>query len=78
MGPADLLALVSIIQSAIAAAPQLVSLVTSAKAFIAELFGAGVITKAQQDQLHAHVDAICSAVLTGKEPPEFQVEADPA
>lgn len=68
---------ISAIQLAIAAAPQVVDIVEKAKAFITSLFNAGLISKATQDAIHAHVDAYQAAALAGTPPPEFTVEADP-
>lgn len=66
------------IEAAISAAPQVEALVVKAKDFIASLFGAGLITKATQDSLHARIDAVCAAALAGQVPPAWTVEADPA
>jgi predicted RNA-binding protein associated with RNAse of E/G family len=77
MNPAMLLLIIQGVQAAIAAAPQVVDLVVKAKDFIASLFSAGLITKEQQDRIHAHVDAVCAAALAGQELPEWTVEPDP-
>ena len=77
MNPATILLVVQGIQAAVAAAPQVAEIVTKAKDFIASLFGAGLITKAQQDAMAAHVDAVCEAALNGQEPPQWLVEPDP-
>jgi hypothetical protein len=65
------------VQLAIAAAPQVEAIAKSAKDFFSSLFSAGLISKATQDALHAHVDACQAAALSGTVPPEFTVEADP-
>lgn len=65
------------IQAAIAAAPQIEAVATSAKNFITTLFENGVITAAQQNAVHAHVDAVAAAVANGQTPPEFVVAPDP-
>jgi hypothetical protein len=69
--------IVSAIQLAIAAAPQVASIVSDFKNLIAGLFGAGAIDAATQDALMAHVDAVAAAVAAGTEPPEFQVQPNP-
>jgi argininosuccinate lyase len=69
--------IVSAIQLAIAAAPKAVALYEDSKAYISALFKAGVISKADQDALHAHVDAIQAAVEAGEVPPSWSVEPDP-
>lgn len=69
--------IMSAIQLAISAAPQVVKLYEQAKTFISALFSAGVITKADQDALHAHIDAIQKAVENGEVPPSWQIEKDP-
>ena len=61
MTSAELLLIVQGIEAAIAAAPEIVDLIEKAKAFITSLSDAGLITKATQDALHAHVDARCAA-----------------
>ena len=77
MTSAELLLIVQGIEAAIAAAPEIVDLIEKAKAFITSLSDAGLITKATQDALHAHVDARCAAAIAGTVPPEFTVEPDP-
>lgn len=61
-------------QAAITAAPQVEALVVKAKDYLSEMFSAGLITKEQQNALHAHVDSLCAAFLAGNVPPEFTVE----
>lgn len=78
MTPATLLLIVQGIQAAISAAPSVVDIAIRAKDFIASLFRAGLITKERQDAVHAHVDAYQAALLSGQEPPHWQVEADPS
>lgn len=78
LNPATILLIVQGIQAAIQAAPMVVGIVNSAKAYIASLFEAGLISKAQQDAIHAHVDAIAASAASGQTPPEFTVEADPS
>jgi hypothetical protein len=65
------------LQTAIQEFPQIIALVTKAKEFIAGLTGAKLITKAQQDALHARIDAISEAAQRGEIPPAWQVEPDP-
>jgi hypothetical protein len=70
-------ALISVVQMAISAAPTVEDIAVKAKAFVTSLFKAGVITKDQQDSVHAHVDAYAAALLAGTPPPEYLVEPDP-
>jgi len=65
------------IQLALAAAPKAIKLYEDSKAYISALFSAGLIDKATQNDLHAHVDAVQKAVEAGEVPPAWQVEADP-
>lgn len=69
--------IVSAIQLIIKAAPSVISAAAAIKDFITNLFGSGVIDKATQDALHAHVDAVATAMLTGRELPQWTVEPDP-
>ncbi len=78
MDPATILLIVQAIRMAIEAAPQVVEIAIKGKEFIASLFQGGLISQAQQDAIHAHVDAICKAALAGEELPEWTVEADPS
>ncbi|HVX56977.1 MAG TPA: hypothetical protein VHA37_04545 [Candidatus Saccharimonadales bacterium] len=78
LNPATILLLVQGIQAAIAAEPQVAALAVEAKNFIAGLFYKGLISKATQDAIHAHVDAICAAAQAGQEGPEFTIEPDPS
>lgn len=58
-------------------APKVQEAVKSIAAFIQGLFSSGVITKEQQDQLMAYLDACAVSWLHGETPPAWQVEADP-
>lgn len=73
----ELTVILALIQGVIAAAPKVIEIGGEIKDFISALASHGVITDAQQDALHAHVDAVCDARLRGEVPPSFQVEADP-
>lgn len=73
----DIASLVTLFQAAIAAAPKVAALVVKAKEYIEALFTAGLISKEQQDQLHAHMDAAQAAALSGNTPPHWTVEPDP-
>ena len=75
--PATLLLIAQAISAAVAAAPSVIEVIDKAKAFIESLFSAGLIDKATQDALFAHVDEVCNAALNGTLPPEFTVEPDP-
>ena len=70
-------AIVTALELAIRAEPEAAAIVKAGKKFIKATFGAGVITKEQQNALHAHVDAYQTAILAGQTPPEFLVEPDP-
>ena len=74
MNPAIILQL---IQAVLSAAPQVAELVVKAKDLIAALFTAKVITKAQQDAMHLHIDALAALHAAGIVPPAWQVEPDP-
>lgn len=77
MSPATILLLVEAFQAAIAAAPQVVALAKQAKDFFVTLFSNGLITKAEQDAVHAHMDQWVTCLTSGTVPLEFTVEADP-
>ena len=78
MKPSTLALIMQGLQAAITAAPAVTELVTKAKDFISTLFSKGLISKAQQDALHAHVDSVAAMAKEGIIPPHWQVEADPA
>jgi len=69
--------IVSAIQLVIAAAPQIGTLVSDTKIWIASLFVGGVIDASTQSALMDHVDAVAAAVSAGTVPPEFQVQPNP-
>ncbi len=77
MSPDTILLIIKAIQAAIAAAPQVEAIAIKAKEFITSLFTAQVITAAQQDAIHAHIDSLAAAAAANQPPPEFLVEADP-
>lgn len=66
------------ITAAISAAPKILAAYTAIRNFIMGLFGAGLITKEQQDTLMAHTDAVVEAFIKGEPPPAWTVEPDPA
>jgi hypothetical protein len=70
--------LLGIITQVIASAPQIAQAVSTMKDLIAALFGAKLITKAQQDALMAYCDANQQMALAGIRPAAWQVEPDPA
>lgn len=70
--------IIQIVQAAIAAAPSAVDIVAKGKAMIDALFTAQLITKAQQDATHAHLDSLQALALSGIIPPHWQVQPDPA
>ena len=65
------------VQAAIAAAPTAIDIIVKAKALIASLFTAGLITKDQQDTTHAHLDSIQAMALSGLFPAWWQVQPTP-
>ena len=65
------------ITAAIQLAPQVTEIVVKGKELIGSLVGGGIITKEQQDTLHARVDAITEAARRGEKPPAWEVEPDP-
>ena len=77
MNPATILLIVQAFQAAIAAAPQAIEIVNQAKEFFVTLFSRGLITKEQQDRVHANIQAWFDCLNSGITPPEFTVEPDP-
>jgi hypothetical protein len=75
--PPALIGIVAGIEMAIKLAPGVISVVTKAKDFIASLFGAGVITAAQQNALFARVDELARQAEAGEDPSWWTVEPDP-
>jgi len=71
------LAIMAAIQGAIAIAPDVIKLAASAKTFITDLFGSGVITAQEQNDMHTRVTALCIARLKGELPAHWAVEPDP-
>lgn len=78
MNPALIAQIAGWITAAVSAAPKIIAAYNAIRNFIMDLFGAGVITKAQQDALMAHTDATVEAFLKGEPPPAWTVEPDPA
>ena len=70
--------IISAIQLAVAAAPEIANLYAKAKDFVTALFEAAVISKADQDAMHNHIDALQAAALAGTVPPAWSVEPDPS
>lgn len=70
--------IISGIQAAIGAAPGVVDIVEKGKALISSLFTAKVITKEQQDALHAHIDSLSALAVAGIVPLAWTVEKDPS
>lgn len=75
--PASILAILQGFELAMAAAPKVVELVKQAKKFFADLFSAGLITKAQQDAVFLRIEAHWAMVQAGIVPQHWQVEPDP-
>jgi hypothetical protein len=66
------------IQAAIAIAPEVEQVIAGAKQLIVGLFSKGLITKEQQDTLHAWVDSQAAMAQAGLVPASWQVDPDPA
>ena len=78
MSPAVIALIIQGIQAAIAAAPQIIEVVTAAKNFISSLTSAKAISVQQQNLIHAHIDAYAALVAQGIIPQAWQVQPDPA
>jgi ribosome biogenesis protein Tsr3 len=65
------------IEALLAAMPGIVGIVDQAKSLVTSMFTAGKITKAQQDSLHAYIDARAALVAAGINPVWWTVEPDP-
>lgn len=68
------IAIINGINLAVQAAPKILEVGTAAVDFAAALFGAGVITREQQEAVNVYVEAVQSAALAGLRPPHWQVE----
>lgn len=77
MNPALIALILQGLEAAIAAAPAVVAIVTKAHELIDTLFGANLITKAQQDAMHATIDARAALVAAGIIPDWWKVQPDP-
>lgn len=77
MNPALIGQIANWISIAIGAAPKVEQAVRDAIVFIDGLFGAGVIDKATQDKLMAHIDASLLSFIKNTPPPAWTVEPDP-
>lgn len=75
--PPIVLQIISMISLAAKAVPELEKLYEQARALFSTLFAGGIITKEQQDSLMGWANAHEEAVLEGKVPVEFTVEANP-
>lgn len=73
----SLLLIIQGIQAAISAAPAVADIVVKAKDLIASLFGAKLISKEQQDAVHAHIDSLSALAKLGIIPDHWKVEPDP-
>ena len=71
------LAILSIIEAALAGAPKAIELISQLKSFVSALFTAGLINKAEQDAIHAYVDARAAMAAAGITPDHWKVEPDP-
>lgn len=77
MSPTILTLIIQGITALLSAAPQIGDLVIKTKDLITSLFTSKMITKEQQDAIHAHIDAINAMRLAGIVQPQWQVEPDP-
>lgn len=75
--PAIVLQLIQLLPLLISAAQDAKPIIDAAKSVIAGWMNDGLISVEQQNQLHAHMDALMQSVLSGQEPPEFVVQPDP-
>jgi hypothetical protein len=75
--PSWILTAVSLVEMAVKAAPDAITIVNQARAFFGSLFSAGQISVEQQTAVSARLEAITQAVLRGEVPPAWQVEPDP-
>ena len=71
-------AIATLVQGVITLAPYVEKAAIAAHDFIDRMVEDNQISIADQEVLKAHVDAVYAAVISGKTPPEFTVEADPA
>jgi hypothetical protein len=78
MTAASILLLIQGIQAAIAAAPQAVAVVKSAKDLFDAMATAKAITTDQQNALKSHVDSLQALALAGIIAPHWLVQPDPA
>jgi hypothetical protein len=76
MSPA-VIALMAAIQGLIAASPDIIAFAGKVKLWIRDMFSSGLITAAQQQELHDRVTTIVRDALNGDVPSHWQVEADP-
>jgi hypothetical protein len=75
--PVGIIAWMAAVQGLMAAAPDIIAFGGKVKGWLQDMFGSGLITKQQQDDLNQRVNDICVAALTGKLPASWQVEPDP-
>lgn len=76
--PILILQLIQLLPLLISAAQDAKPIIDAAKNVISQFQNKGEITVEQQNQLHAHMDAVMEATLAGTTPPEFVVASDPA
>ena len=77
MNPALVLQVIQLINAMLTAAPRVAELVKQGKDLITALFTAKLITKEQQDAMHAYVDGLAAMHMAGIVPQHWQVEPDP-
>jgi len=69
--------LIAAFQAIVTEIPAAIGLAKEFKEFITGLFQKGLISADTQNAVHAHVDEIIVAVVTGEVPPAWQEEPDP-
>ncbi len=77
MSAALLAQIVAYIGLAISAKPFVQSVYEEGRKLINALFSDGLITIEVQNELHAHIEAVQAAALTGDVPPSWKLDADP-
>lgn len=71
------LAILTLVQSGIALAPDIIRYAADVKNFIAAMFANSVISAQDQNALDARITELCVARLRGDVPPHWRVESDP-
>ena len=77
MNPALIVTVIQLIQAMLTAAPKVAELVKQGKDLISALFTNKLISKEEQDAMHAWVDGLAAMHAAGIVPPHWTVEPDP-